>query len=170
VKPRATVALAFAAAAAAKIARPRRWRRALTAYAMGRAAQRMAAVAVPALELALAALAPLGLRRIAGLASVVVLAAFSFGIVLARARSGDRLACGCFGTPGARDYRLLLARNAVLTVAALAAATWARDAWIGPATLRSSDGVPFALVLVGTALVGWVAARARLELRRGAGT
>jgi hypothetical protein len=166
----AVLAIAFSAAAAAKVARPRRWRRALSAYRLPDGVTRAAAVGVPVGELAIALLPVLGLGSIAGGGAVAALVAFSAAIVLARVRSGPRLACGCFGTAAVRDYRALLGRNAVLLVVALVAWLEGADAWVGGevAAPAARDALPAVLVIVGLALIAWLVTSAVTLVRRGA--
>lgn len=165
----AVLSIAFGSAAVAKIVGRRRWARALASYRLG-PLEGPALVGVPVVELALAALPFLGLVSTAGVAALVVLSVFSAAIVVGRVRVGRRLDCGCFGASRARDYRLLLARNAALAVVAVVAWREGRDAWIGGslAAPSGSDLLPAALVAVGVALAMWVSVRAVVTVRRGA--
>ncbi len=117
----AVLALTFAAAAVAKLARWSAWRRALSTYGLPPGTVAPIAIGVPMLELAIAMLPFLGLVSTAGGAALVTLAVFSAALVVERLRVGRRLECGCFGSSASRDYRLLLARNLVLGAAALVA-------------------------------------------------
>jgi hypothetical protein len=167
----AVLALTFAAAAGAKLLRPRRWRRALATYRLPSRVERTAAVGVPVVELGLAALPFLGLRSSAGLASLVALAVFSAAIVAARVRVGRRLDCGCFGRSAARDYRLLLARNVALGIVAAVAWRAGTDRVVG-GSLGAPSGaelVPAALVLLGLGLTAWAGVWAAMLVRRGPG-
>jgi hypothetical protein len=165
----AGLAIVFGAAAAAKLARPRAWRRALETYRLPPAPERVARFGTPAVEAAIALLPFLGLARTTGVAALAALAAFSAAIVLARFRVGRRLDCGCFGTRSTRDYRLLLARNAAL--AALAILAWARgvDAPVGGSlgAPSAADALPLALAVVGVVVACWVTASALVATRRG---
>jgi hypothetical protein len=165
----ATLSIAFGAAGIAKVARPGAWRRALGSYGLPAPLERAALVAVPAAELALSSLPFLGLASTAGLAALVLLAAFSVAIVLARIRRGPRLACGCFGAATTRDYRHLLARNAALALAAVAAWRQGVDASIlrSPGAPSGTDLLPAVLVMVGLGLAIWVGAQAVPLMRRG---
>jgi hypothetical protein len=112
----------------------------------------------------------LGLTSSAGLASLVVLGLFSAAVVLGRVRVGRRLDCGCFGASSARDYRLLLARNGALALAAVVAWQEGIDAPVG-GSLGMPSGtelVPATLVVLGIALAAWVAVQAFVVVRRGA--
>ena len=165
----AALALAFGAAGAAKLARVRRWRRALRSYGLPSPVERAAAVGVPVLELALAALPFLGLTSTAGLASLATLGAFSAAIVVAHIRGGRRVACGCFGSVLERDYRYLLGRNAVLALVAVVAWTQGQDAWRvgGLGVPGPGDLVPAVLAGVGLMLAAWVGVEAVVAARRG---
>ena len=154
----ALLALAFGAAAIAKLVRWRAWRRALATYRLPAATARRVAVGVPVLELAVATLPFLGLVSAAGAAALVALVAFSAVVVAGRLRAGRRLECGCFGSSASRDYRFLLARNLGLAVFAFVA--WRAGA--NAPVVRSlgspagSEWVPAALVVLGLALATWV--------------
>jgi hypothetical protein len=165
----AVLSIAFGSAAVVKIAGRRRWARALASYRLG-PLEGPALVGVPVVELALAALPFLGLASTAGVAALVAVSVFSAAIVVGRIRVGRRLDCGCFGASRARDYRLLLARNAALAVVAVVAWREGRDAWIGGslAAPSGSDLLPAALVAFGVALAMWVSVRAVVTVRRGA--
>jgi len=165
----AVLSIAFGSAAVVKIAGRARWARALASYRLG-PLEGAALVGVPLVELALATLPFLGLVSTAGLASLAVLWVFSAAIVVGRVRVGRRLDCGCFGASRARDYRLLLARNAALAVVAVVAWREGRDAWIGGslAAPSGSDLVPATLVALGLALAIGVSVRAVITVRRGA--
>ena len=168
----AILTVTFGAAAVAKIAQPKRWRRALAGYGLPSSVERSSALAVPLVEAGLAAMPVFGLRSTAGIAGGVVLLVFSAAIVVGRARSGRRLACGCFGTASTRDYRSLLARNGVLLGVAAIAWLEGSDTWVGGVLRppRAIDAVPATLALLGAALVVWVVARAWVEFRRGVRT
>ena len=167
----AGLAVAFAAAAVAKLARGRAWRRSLAAYRLRPGASRVIASGVPVVELGIAALVLVGLGSTAGLVSLGVLAAFSGAIVVGRVRAGRRLDCGCFGGSRSRDYRVLLARN--LGLAALAFVAW--DAGADAPILRSlaepggADVLPAALAVLGLAMAAWLGTVARGATARRAG-
>jgi hypothetical protein len=165
----AGLALTFGAAATAKLLRPLRWRRALESYRLPRPVERSAAIAVPLVELGLAGLAFVGLASMAGLASLVALAGFSSAVVAARIRVGRRLDCGCFGSSAVRDYRLVLARNAALAAAGIAAWRLGPDAGVSVAPPAGSELLPAGLVVGGLVLALWAARRAMTLLRRGDG-
>ncbi|MDP9242419.1 MAG: hypothetical protein M3O84_04510 [Actinomycetota bacterium] len=164
----AALAVAFAWAASAKLVRPSSWRRSLAGYGLPTLAERGAVFAVPLLEGAVAALAVAGLERAAGVTAAVLLLGFSFAILRARSRSGNRLPCGCFGGARMRDYRAMLARNAVLELVAVLVALTGADA------LRSrlvsmpgdSDLLPAALAISCTIMAAWTLGRGLTLLRR----
>jgi methylamine utilization protein MauE len=149
----AIVAAAFTWSAAAKLLAQERWRGTLAGHELPRALSR-AAAAVPAAELVVPAALVVGAPAAAGVLALVLLATFSFAIVRTRIRSGDdAVACGCFGGVRARDYRLLLARNAALAAAAasgLAAPSSPAARWFGVPAV--GEMLPFALA-VSTAVV-----------------
>jgi hypothetical protein len=81
-----------------------------------------------------------------------MLLAFSFAIVRARARLGDRLPCACFGRERSRDYRLLLLRNAGLAMVAGMVAAGAPV--VDVSAIRAPEGsewLPATLSLTGAA-------------------
>ena len=141
------LAIAFGWSAAAKLVMPVVWRRTLAAQALPRGTTRLAAAAVPAVEAVVPAAVILGAPAVAGAIALVSLVCFSAAIVRARVRHGrDAVACGCFGGSRSRDYRLLLARNAGLAVAAVAglAASPVHVGW-WPGTPESGEALPFAV-------------------------
>jgi hypothetical protein len=165
----AVLVVAFGAAAIAKVARGRAWRRALASYGLPQPLGRAVAVGVPLLELGIATLPFVGITRAAGVAALAALGGFSAAILAGRIRVGARIACGCYGSATVRDYRLLLARNAALAAAALVA--W-RDGANAPPDLGVPSGaelVPAALVILGLGLATWIGGAAVGAVRRGAG-
>jgi hypothetical protein len=154
------LAAVFGWAAVAKVLRREVWVEALRAYDLGQF-ERAAVMLVPTLEAGIVVLVAGGFPRVAGLASLLLLAAFSAAVLRARARVGDRLPCGCFGRTARRDVRLVLFRNAALAaLGALVAATpggamtfrWATETELLPTVL-----VAGAVVLAGAML--WELAR-----------
>jgi hypothetical protein len=154
----AALALTFGAAAIAKIAHRRTWRRALATYRPPPGIVGPVAIGVPVVEIAIATMPVLGLASTAGLVALWVLLAFSAAIIFGRLRVGRRLGCGCFGSSATRDYRLLLVRN--LALAAVAIVAWrASDDTPALRSLGSPGGselVPVVLVVLGLALATWV--------------
>jgi hypothetical protein len=113
------VAVAFAWSGTAKLLAPAVWRRALAAHELPPWLSRPASVAVPAVELTVAVAVIVGAPAVGAALALISSIAFSAVIVRTRLRTGrDRVACGCFGGSRSSDYRLLLARNALLIAAA----------------------------------------------------
>jgi hypothetical protein len=161
-----SLGVVFAWAAAAKIASPAGWRRALGGYALPVWVQRAGVVLVPLVEFALALSFFLGETRIAAALTLALLVTFSLSIARARARQGSRLPCGCFGSDKHRDYRTLLARNTVLATGAGLLLVFGRDVPGYPSTPSSEALLPAALVVVGLGLVAWVVTSVRSGMRR----
>jgi hypothetical protein len=164
----AVLAIAFAWAAVSKIASARSWRRALSGYGLPSGVERLAAVGVPVAEASIPLLVLLGLPQAAGIIATGMLIAFSGAVLVARARRGDRLPCGCFGGARVRDYRAMLARNALLAGVGLLAALGASDATV-PARIVApgrEDLLPAAIVVVSLAVASWTLGRGLYLLRR----
>lgn len=103
----------FVVSALTKTIRRIAWFETLGDHVVSVGTRRLVAVGVPLLELTTVVL--LWLRPRGGaLLAIVLLLAFSAAILRARTLHGDRLRCGCFGGSKQRDYRMMLARNAVL--------------------------------------------------------
>jgi hypothetical protein len=150
------LAIAFAWAAVSKIVSFQRWRRALRGYGLPGRLERAALWGTPALEATAAGLTLTGPIEIAGALILALLATFSIVVLRARAISGDRLPCGCFGGTTDRDYRLMLIRNAVLGLPA-AALVLSGDAGLIDRleSLQGSDILPLGLVLLAGGLIVW---------------
>lgn len=160
----------FAWSAGSKLLRPGDWRRARSALGLRGPLDRVAAIGAPVAEAAVLGLVAAGLHRSAGVAGLSLLFVFSLAVVRARRRVGDLVPCGCFGTAKARNYRVLLLRNAALAVVAAVATTWGANV----ARLRSpgiptgADVLPLAFAVVGFGVAGWTVARSvRFLGRRG---
>ena len=164
----AAVALAacFAWAAGAKLARPARWRRSLSAYRLS-AGTSAVSVAVPALEAGAATLLLLD-RRWGSALALVLLCSFSLAVLRARGSRGGRLPCACFGADGERDRRSMLARNGGLGVAAVfvLAAGGGAGALDGIGAAAPADAVPVLLSGAGLALALWTARATMAAFRR----
>jgi hypothetical protein len=117
----------------------------------------------------IAILTLVGLPATAGSGAAALLIAFSVAIVVARVRRGRQLACGCFGGVTTRDYRVLLARNALLGIAAGAAWVAGTDRVnLGSLSMpRGDELLPAALVIAGLVLSTWAVASAIRLLRGG---
>lgn len=152
---RLVLAAVFALAACAKLARRAETESTIDAFGAPAALRRPLAIALPLVELAIAAaLLPAVSAPFAGVAALLLLGAFTFfvGRVLAR---GEQVDCNCFGSLGpSRISRWTLVRNLVLLVPAaiVAGAGWA-DA--GPSALTwvgDLDGTVVVGLLGGAAL------------------
>jgi hypothetical protein len=154
----AVLGAAFGWSAGAKIARPASWRRLVGAYALPRWVQRMSVILVPAAEVAIVGFVVVGMHRTAGIAALVILAAFSAAILRARRRFGNVVACGCFGTSVGLDYRILLLRNALLAGGASFAAIGGVDTprVSVPGLPSAGDALPAALAVTGIAVAAWM--------------
>ena len=165
------LAAVFAWAAASKIVRARRWRRALTAYGFPAPLERVAAWAVPASESLVPLLVVAGLPRAAAVWSVVLLVVFSGALVRASRRWAVAFHADASGDAAIdRRERSALARNAVLL--AVAAFVFVPGLGLagrsrGRAAPGAGDVLPFLLTLgalTASALVAW---RASVWLARG---
>jgi hypothetical protein len=163
----AVLGVAFGWSAGAKIARPVSWRGVLGAYGLPRWVQRTSVIGVPVAEVAIVGLVVMGMHRTAGIAALVILATFSAAILQARRRFGDVVACGCFGTSVARDYRILLLRNALLAAGASIAAFGGVDAprISVPGLPTADDALPAALAVIGIAVAAWMLASSLRSVR-----
>jgi len=158
------LATTFVAAGAAKLIRYPRWRSALEGYRLAAAPRGAIAMGVPIVEVAVA-LSLVFLSQAVGAAlALVLLALFSAAIARAASRGGRRVPCGCFGGAGSRDYRLLLARNAVLSAAAAVVLLEGSDRPLS-ASISGSDVVPVVLVTAGVGLIAIVVAQTVASLR-----
>ena len=154
----------FAWAAVAKIARPGRWRSALARYRLGPSLERIAAYGVPAAEGGVVALLLWGDPRAGAAFALALVSAFSLVVLRARALSGDRVPCGCFGAASTRDYREMLGRNALLAAGAgTLLFAEGRASWVAP---DGNEVVAVTLTAVGALLVTWLVRQATLSLKR----
>lgn len=162
------LALAFGWAALAKVTRLDAWRVALAGYRLPHGVERTARVAVPVAEVAVAALLLTGgdVTKTGAALSVALLSAFSMAVLRARRLQGDRLPCGCFGGSGARDYRLMLVRNAALGAVAAAVLLVPGVASYEVEAPAPSQLLPAALVALGLVLIVWLAVAAGRGARR----
>lgn len=161
------LACAFGWAGVAKLAQLGDWREALEGYEIPRGLTPVALLGVPLTEMVVVALLLAGPVKAGAALAVALVALFSMAIVRARARRGDRLPCGCFGRTQARDYRLMLIRNALL--AALAAVVLVSRAATGVVQelgdLSITDIVPVTLVGLGFITTLWTARQVTNALR-----
>ena len=145
----ATIAVAFAWAATAKLSDRRRWHRTLDAVALPARLAARARIGVPVAEALVPTLALLGLPRIASAWAAVLLVGFTAAVVRGARRNGGRVACGCFGARRDRPLGLILARNAGLLVLALAGAAGTVDDPAWPGTPGAGEILPMTLAIVG---------------------
>lgn len=159
------LALVFAWAAIAKAKSSSSWREALTGYALPPAIRTLALVGVPLVEAGVAAGFLAGLTRAAASLALALTALFTLAVLRARARQGDRIPCGCFGSIAHQDYRLLLARNGVIAAVLCGLLLLGRDVPGYPAAPRAAASLPAALAGAGVVLVLllWVGVRAGLR-------
>ena len=144
----AILAVSFAWAAVSKLAGWSRWRRTLSAHALPRNVERLAAWAVPAAESLVPILTVAGRERAAAAVALASIAVFSLALGRIALRDGVRVACGCFGRASI-DVRLALARNAALATTTVA--SWSLAA--PDPSLMLPDGVDVVpALLVGGAL------------------
>jgi hypothetical protein len=156
--PLATLIAAFAWSAVAKAVRPAAWRGALTGFHLPRALSGPAFVAVPVAEAAVVGLGLLGLGSAAAWLALALLGAFSIAVIRARLLTGEAVPCGCFGARTARDWRLVLARNALLAAVAawaLAQGSGASPRW-SELVPRGGELVPAALATGSVLAAAWV--------------
>ena len=152
------LALTFTWAVVAKAFRWSVWMESLDGYGFEGAARRAVAISVPVAELAVASLIVLGPVRAGLAASLFLVSIFSFGILQARSRGGDRVPCGCFGKTDERDYRWLLVRNGLLAALAGTALLGGADESVVSLTEApsSSEILPALLVSGGVVLLAWL--------------
>lgn len=162
------LAVAFAWAAVAKVARFAAWREALAGYGLPEAAESAARVLVPVVEVAVAVVLVSGgdASRAGAALAVALLGGFSLAVLRAQRVQGDRLPCGCFGGGGRRDYRLMLVRNATLGAVAAIALLFPRAGAFEPAAPDAAQIVPAALAAAGLGLGAWLVLAARKGFRR----
>ena len=161
------LALAFSWAGIAKLSRFERWRSVLAGYGLADKTVPAAAILVPLAELAVAFVTIAASVQAGALGAAILLALFSVAILRARAVKGDRLPCGCFGGSAERHYSTMMMRN--LGLGALAAIALLGEGTSGPvlsALPSRTDLLPAVLVLLGLALVLWVASQTSRSLQR----
>lgn len=164
----ALLAITFVWAAGAKVAHWSSWRATLPGYGIPGRLLAPVALLVPVLELTVATLTVAGATRVAMAAALALLSAFSYAVLRARVRQGDRLPCGCFGRTEERDYRVMLLRNSFLAALAALVLLFGERADLrsGSGAPDLDDVVPGLLVAVGALLVVWMAKHATSLLQR----
>ena len=161
----AIVAVFFAWASIAKVTGWGRWRRGLAAHRLSERWERIAARAVPAVEVSIPILVIAGRPRTAAAVAIGSLAVFSAALVRVALQDGVRVSCGCFGREHV-DVRVALVRNLALAIVS-AVAWWLAPADPGLPVPDARDLVPALLVsgaVVAGALTAW---RATVWLGRG---
>jgi hypothetical protein len=152
---RLVLAAVFALAAVAKLGRTAETESTIEAFGLPVHLRRPLAVALPAVELAIAGgLLPAASSPYAAVAALLLLAAFSAGVTRVLVR-GQEVDCNCFGSLGDdRITRSTLVRNLVLLVPAALVATagWGDPGPSAVAWIGRLDGTTVALVLAGAAL------------------
>jgi hypothetical protein len=141
---------------AVKILRPIQWTSDVRRYRLPQPLKRIAVLAVPWIELAVAVLLLTGHTRIGAAIALAALVVFSVAIVrLHRVLASTAVPCGCLGSTTARDYRVLLARNAALAAVAtvLVAFVPTRRGWAVHAGWNSLTMAAAVLTLAAAALV-----------------
>lgn len=159
------LAVVFGWGGIAKLIRYPEWKEVLQSYSVPVGIHRVAALLVPIAELSVVALLLVGRARAGAALTLALLALFSRAFVAAAHQRGGRVACGCFGKAAPHDYRLLLARNASLTICAGIVLIYGHDR-LSP--LPATDPgflLPGAIVLLGLSLA-LVLARELQALRR----
>lgn len=159
----------FSWSTVAKVARPALWRETLARYRPAQPLDTLALFGAPLFEAAVVGGIAGGLPHASAALALALLAAFSLAVLRLRGLEGDRLPCGCFGKTKARDFRLMLARNAALAVAAALVLGAPRDARFlaGLAVPQASEIIPAVLVLLGIALALWLAITVASSFRKG---
>lgn len=159
----------FAWSAAVKVLRWGTWRAIVPRYRLPSGVEAVTLGAVPIVEGAVPILFLAGASRSAAALALALLAAFSLAVLRARRLQGDRLPCGCFGTATARDYRVVIARNALLGAAAALVMVPGRDVALfeGLGAPGASDVVPVLLAATGVALIAWMLWTLRASSRSG---
>jgi hypothetical protein len=148
----------FAWAGTLKVGRPNRWRSYLSTYGLPRLIKGAAFLGVPWVELGIALALVLGRTAVGAGAAAVLVVLFSASILRARRlQQSDKLDCGCLGGRTARDYRILLLRNAALGVAALVLIASPPRDWQPVLSLSGPGMLAAALILlIGAASwAGW---------------
>lgn len=164
----ALLAVTFGWAALAKLVRWSTWRASLGPYGVPKALVSAVATTVPLAEATVAFLLVVGPSRVALAATLALVSAFSLAVLKARNVTGDRLPCGCFGRTEARDFRLMLGRNALLAATAGALLlTGAKGDLASTEAPSPAEVLPALLVAAGLGLVVWMLKYATTLMHRG---
>lgn len=151
-----------------KILRPERWRLDLVSYRLNRFLRAVGFLFLPWIEVAIAGALVTGAARTGGLLAIGLLAIFCVAIIRAHIVLGtDKMGCGCFGGTRIRDYRLLLARNVVLSaLAAVIVASGIDPSFAGGLDLGGSSVLLWLMSALAFLALGWVAWHASQRMRR----
>lgn len=157
----------FAWSAGAKVLRWSEWGSLLARYRLGRVSIALRWV-VPIAEAATAFVLATGIAKPGAAAALALLAVFSAAVLRLRSIEGDRLPCGCFGRTERRDYRVTLARNAVLALLAAAVLLSGEVSLYDDVSMPSRDeAIPVALIVSGIVAALWLGVSVRRSFRRG---
>jgi peroxiredoxin len=152
---RLLLAAVFAVAGLAKLGRRTETESTLAAFGVAPLRRRPIALALPAVELAVAAaLLPAASAPYAGVAAALLLALFSFEVARVLA-AGEQVDCNCFGSLGVdRITRWTLVRNVAFLIPALIVATaaWGDPGPSAVAWVGDLGSTAVAAVLAGVAL------------------
>jgi hypothetical protein len=149
------LAITFLWAALHKILAPDRWKAVLDRLGFSRPTKAIGLLVVPWAELGIVVFFAVGWRRVGAALALLLLVPFCAVLIRIGILLGEKdVPCACFGGTARRDWRVLVARNAVLLVAALllvlGRGSWAPDSsaigyrlpvlmtWIGVALLWSA--------------------------------
>ncbi len=153
---RLLLAAVFAVAGLAKLGRRTETESTLAAFGVSPLRRRPIALALPAVELAVAvALLPAASAPYAGVAAALLLGLFSFEVARVLA-AGEQVDCNCFGSLGVdRITRWTLVRNVAFLIPALIVATagWGDPGPSAVAWVGDLGSTAVAAVLAGVALV-----------------
>jgi hypothetical protein len=164
----ALLAVTFAWAGIAKLIAYEAWRVALAGYRLPGLVERIARPLVPALELAVAAVAVAGRTDIAAALTLALVGAFSLALVRGRAIHGDRLPCGCFGSRDESSAAAMMWRNGALGVLAVGIVSSPHEPQLFSGFRVPSGGevIALLLVIVGVVAVALMAWQVSGSLRR----
>jgi hypothetical protein len=161
------VALSFGWAALGKLIHPDRWRADLSRYHLSRPLRAVGLLVLPWIEILVVVLVLLTSLITAAAVALPLLAAFSLAMVRLRMlQQANKVPCGCFGGSGARDYRLLLGRNAVLIALSLAVLVSGREAPLLPTSSSGRVPVPLLFGILGVVAALWIARQTSVYLER----
>jgi uncharacterized membrane protein YphA (DoxX/SURF4 family) len=167
---RLVIGLVFLVAAVPKLRDPAAFRSSVVAYKiLPEILVTPVARSLPPLEVAIAAMLLTGVLIVpVSVLAALVLVGFA-GAIWYAVQRGSKIGCGCGFRRLQTVSRTLVARNAVLTVAALAAAVWPSAALAlapGPGVPASSISTVDAWAVVAVVLAGYGLVTLLLELRR----